>query len=177
MEKVNRNSIARFFVGSCAALFAAAMSLPARAQVPAYAGDRDGRYVTDQDAQQGDDEYDDQAPDQDQYQDQHQGQDQGDYGDQGQYAQQAPYGDPAYDAQIADQDAYAYQDGGDGRYVVSDPCPGGCYEPYYSGGTTILFGAPGYRGRSYYSRSYARPGWHGRGGSGSLREARNMAWK
>ena len=162
-DKVNRKSIARFFVGSCAALLAAAVAVPARAQVPAGSPDSDGRYV-EEEARRGSYEYDGEVP----------------YSENegGQYEDVQPYDQDAY----ADPGASASAEG----YVIADDCATGCDvttwgAPYVSPyvGTTIVFGAPFFRAghwhrpyyhRSYshrsYDRSYARPGYrsHGYGG-------------
>jgi hypothetical protein len=133
---VNRQSINRFFLGATAAVFAVAVAAPARAQYPSEAENRDGGYAADQDRYAQED-----------YQ----------YQDEGQEA-------------YSDKDLEAYPNGG---YAVTDACPPGCYAPGYSGyapgyagGATIIFGGRPFRRGRFYSRSYARPGWGGRGAYG-----------
>ena len=171
---MNKTRIARLLVGSFAALFAAAVAVPARAQqarqAPPARG-QDGRYV-EEDAPEGDAPYDvqDQNQNPDSYSDQYQGQDS--YPPQD--ANLAPYDAPP------DQQAYADDFGpvpapAPGQsWVVTDACPDGCWAPYSYGGATIVFGAPVFRGGRWvrpYARSYARPyvhrgwsapAWHGR---------------
>jgi hypothetical protein len=142
--KVNKNRIARLLVGSFAALLAAAVAVPARAQEVQHAPPalrQDGRSVEEA-GPDGDAPYDvrDQNQNPDSYSYEYQGQDA--------YPQdpnQAPYGAPPGES-----------------WVVTDACPDGCWAPYPYGGATIVFGAPVFRGGRWirphahgYGRSYS----------------------